>query len=92
MTAVTAETTLRFLRKNEPSFIIDYIVNTRSRHVGKDRSAKAFIPSIDSIYSFSVIDWIVELLSIDFIIGAVDYKDIIKSDVVREVVDGWIYG
>jgi hypothetical protein len=66
-------------------------MNARGWDVRQNCTAEVVIPSVGSIDSFSVVDGIIELLSVHLVLGIVDDKGVIEGDVVREVVNGWIH-
>lgn len=92
MLTVTAEAALAFLWEGYPSLVVDSVVDAGSRGVGNDGSTEVIIASIDSIDSFPVVDGVVEELSIDFIVGAIDDEYLIKSHMVGEVIDRRVDG
>ena len=91
MSTITAEAAHSFLRKSKPSLAIDSIVDARGWDIRDNRSTKSIVSSISPVYSFTVVLWVVELLSINLVVGAINYKSIIKGSIVRVVVDGWLW-
>ena len=91
MLTITTEATLRFLWVNEPSFVINGVMNARSGYVWQNSATKRIVFSIGSIDSFSVVDGVIELLTVHLVFGSTDYKSVVKGDLIGEVVGRWIY-
>jgi hypothetical protein len=85
---VAAETALALLGEGDPSFVVDCVLDAGGGDVGEDLSAEGIVPAVDSVDSFPVVEGVVEDLSVDLIVGAIDDEDLVEGGVVGEVVDG----
>ena len=70
------------MREDDPSFVVHCVMRARSGNIGHDLSTKERISSIGSIPPFSIIDWIIEELSIDFIAFVISNEGLIESNMI----------
>ena len=87
MSTVTTKTANFLLRKSQPSFVIDCIVNARCGNIRDNSWAESVISSIGPIHSLPVVLRIVKLLPVDFVAGSIDNESIVEWWVVGEVVE-----
>jgi hypothetical protein len=88
--AITAKAAYFFLRKGEPPFVIDSVLNAGCTDLGKDGPTEIVVAPICPINSFPVIHGVIKEQSIACVFGLVDCVGLVEGDEVGKVVLRWI--
>ena len=88
--AVTAEAAYFFLRKGDPPFVIDSVLNAWCTDLGKDGPTEIVVATICPINSFPVFNGVIKKQSIASVFGLVDCVGLVKGNEVGKVVLRWI--
>jgi hypothetical protein len=88
MGTVTAKAAEILIRKDDPSPVLDDVVNAGCCRIGEERAADSIVLAVDKVHSLPVVDRVIEFLCGVGEVGAIDHVSLIERNVVWKV-EGW---